>query len=162
MNKKVDTVQTNIGDTGKVSIPSDTIGEGTTAIITMFDDTTESVGRFKSGVEELSGQGVDLSTITSEFERVQDSITTTYHITDEFTKIKIDTMVSALGDAIPELASAWDSLNGTLSASKQELESYMYRYVPHLLIHLRYIYMKQFAKKSLSYFLPAVKGAVSK
>ena len=29
---------------------------------------------------------------------------------------------------------------------KQELESYMYRYVPHLLIHLRYIYMKQFAK----------------
>lgn len=26
---------------------------------------------------------------------------------------------------------------------KQELESYMYRYVPHLLIHLRYIYMKQ-------------------
>ncbi len=45
---------------------------------------------------------------------------------------------------------------------KQELESYMYRYVPHLLIYLRYIYMKQFAKKSLSYFLPAVKGAVSK
>ncbi len=44
---------------------------------------------------------------------------------------------------------------------KQELESYMYRYVPHLLIHLRYIY-ETICKKSLSYFLPAVKGAVSK
>ncbi len=44
---------------------------------------------------------------------------------------------------------------------KQELESYMYRYAPHLLIHLRYIY-ETICKKSLSYFLPAVKGAVSK
>ena len=30
---------------------------------------------------------------------------------------------------------------------KQELESYMYRYVPHLLIHLRYIYMETICTK---------------
>ena len=124
MGEIVGTVKTDIENTGKVSIPTETIGEGTTAIITCFDDTTESVGRFKAGVEELSGTGVDLSTITSEFERVQDSITTTYHITDEFTKIKIDTMVSALGDSVEGLAEAWDSTTGTLRASKEELESW--------------------------------------
>lgn len=124
MNEVVGTVQTNIGDTGKVSIPTDTIGEGTTAIITCFDDTTGSVERFKTSVDALAQGSVDLSTITTEFERVQDSITTTYHITDEFTKIKIDTMVSALGDSVQGLAEAWDSQTGTLRASKEELEDW--------------------------------------
>ena len=124
MGQPIETFKTDVGEAGNVNLSTENISGATEAIITCFDDSSKSVESFKTGIENLSTGSLDLSTITSEFERVQDSITTTYHITDEFTKIKIDTMVAALGDSVEGLADAWDSTTGTLSASRQELENW--------------------------------------
>ena len=47
-----------------------------------------------------------------------------YHITDEFTKVKITHMVETLGDSVGGLADAWNAETGELTASKEQLEAW--------------------------------------
>lgn len=111
-------------DTGEQAIvdaSGNIVSEGFEPIGEKATSTEEILDQFASGGLNTEGIIESATEIQNQLGYVEDGV---YHITDAFSKIKIDTMVSALGSAIPELASAWDSLNGTLSASKQELESW--------------------------------------
>lgn len=120
----IDTFEEKVGSSGEVEITHDLIDQGTTAIITAFNDSTGSVQSFETKVTELQGKDLSLSTITQNFDAVSDSVTTTYHITDEFTKMKIDTMISTMGDSVSDLAAAWNSETGELTASREQLEKW--------------------------------------
>lgn len=124
VGEKVGTVKTDISETGTVEISTDKIGEATNAIVTCFDAPNEAVATFKGNVQDLANGEINLSNISEQFEQVADSVTTTYHITDEFTKVKIDTMVASLGSAVQGLADAWDSSTGSLTANRTELEDW--------------------------------------
>lgn len=124
MGNVVDTFEEKVGSSGEVEITHDLIDQGTTAIITAFDNSTGSVQSFETTVSELQNKDISLSTITENFDAVSDSVTTTYHITDEFTKMKIDTMINTMGDSVGDLASAWNSETGELTASREQLEKW--------------------------------------
>ena len=120
----IDTFEEKVGSSGEVEITHDLIDQGTTAIITAFNDTTGSVQSFSAEVSTLQNQPFNLSSLSSQFDSVADSVTTTYHITDEFTKMKIQTMIDSLGDSVSGLAGAWNAQTGELTASKEELENW--------------------------------------
>ena len=124
--EEIETVEGKITDIGTVQMPIEGSGieTGTNAIITCFDNASGSVQSFRTDVETLATGSLDLSTITTELEKVQDSIQTTYTITDEFTRAKIESMISNLGGAVGELAEAWNSETGELTASKEEMEDW--------------------------------------
>lgn len=111
-------------DTGEQAIvdaSGNIVSEGFDPIGEKATSTEEILDQFASGGLNTEGIIESATEIQNQLGYVEDGV---YHITDAFSKIKIDTMVSALGSAIPELAAAWDSLNGTLDASNQELESW--------------------------------------
>lgn len=120
----IDTFEEKVGSSGEVEITHDLIDQGTNAIITAFNESTGSIQSFETKVTELQGKDLNLQTITQSFDAVSDSISTTYHITDEFTKIKIQHMVDTLGDSVQGLAGAWNAETGELTASKEQMEEW--------------------------------------
>ena len=126
VGQKIDEVTVKIEDFGNIEIPVEGLGieKGTNAIITCFDATTGSVQSFETEIANLQNGEISLNTITTEFGRVEDSVRKTYKITDEFTKVKIDTMLANLGGALGGLEEAWNSQTGELTASREELEKW--------------------------------------
>lgn len=121
MGNEVESFQTDISKAGDVEIDTSGVSEGTTFMITCFDDVESGVQTFKGSLENLGNGKINLSQISSEFEKVEDSVKKTYVITDEFTKAKISSMVDALGNSVKGLAEAWNAETGELTASHEEL-----------------------------------------
>lgn len=121
MGNEVESFQTDISKAGDVEIDTRGVSEGTTVMITCLDNVLEGVETFKTDISNIGDGKIDLSRITSEFEKVEDSVRQTYVITDEFTKSKISAMVDALGGSVEGLAEAWNAQTGELTASHEEL-----------------------------------------
>lgn len=121
MGNEVDAFETNVSKSGAVEIDTSGVTDGTDVMITCFNDATGEVESFRGSIDQLGTGKVNLSHITTEFERVGDSVRQTYVITDEFTKAKINTMVDTLGDSVEGLAEAWNAQTGELTASHEEL-----------------------------------------
>lgn len=121
MGNEVATFKTDISNAGNVTIDTSGVENGKTAMITLLDELGVGVETFKTDLSNLGNGEINLSRITSEFEKVEDSVKQTYVITDEFTKAKINSMVDTLGDSVKGLAEAWNAETGKLTASHEEL-----------------------------------------
>ena len=122
--EEIESFESDIKESGNVEIDTTGVEEGTSAMITFFNDASGELETFKTDIENLGSGEINLSQITGEFDRVEDSVRRTYTITDEFTKSKISAMVDTLGGSVQGLAEAWNEQTGELTASKEELDKW--------------------------------------
>lgn len=121
---EVETFTTDIDAAGKVKFDPKHIEGGTTAVVTAFNSATGKVESFQGSIDTLASGEVSFSNLVNEFGKVEDSTRKTYHITDEFTKAKINHMIETLGDSVGGLAEAWNEETGELTASHKELQQW--------------------------------------
>lgn len=121
---EVETFTTDIDAAGKVKFDPKHIEGGTTAVVTAFNSATGKVESFQGSIDTLASGEVSFSNLVNEFGKVEDSTRKTYHITDEFTKAKINHMIETLGDSVGGLADAWNEETGELTASHEELKKW--------------------------------------
>jgi TP901 family phage tail tape measure protein len=121
---EVETFTTDIDAAGKAEFDPKHIEGGTTAVITAFNSASGKVESFKGSIDAIANGEVSFSNLVSEWSKVEDSTKKTYHITDEFTKAKINFMIDTLGDSVGGLADAWNEETGELTASHKELKNW--------------------------------------
>ena len=80
----------------------------------------------KAAIEGISDESTAaaVSSAVTSLGNLEGATQNVYHITDEFTKVKITHMVDALGDSVEGLADAWNAETGELTASKEQLEAW--------------------------------------
>lgn len=80
----------------------------------------------KAAIEGISDESTAaaVSSAVTSLGNIEGATQNVYHITDEFTKVKITHMVDTLGDSVDGLADAWNAETGELTASKEQLEAW--------------------------------------
>lgn len=89
-----------------------------------FIDILGECEKFKTSLDGLGGKSEQIGYLKKSFDETTGAVKKTYVITDEFTKSKITSMVSELGDSVSGLKDAWHEETGELTASRTELENW--------------------------------------